>query len=447
MPSLLIVDDEANIRSTLKGALSREGYQADDAASVAAARDKLREAYDIVLLDVWFPGENGLDLLREIVTDAPQTRVIMMSGHANIDTAVQATKLGAWDFLEKPLSLERLLVVLRNAGAAQALESENRRLRAPWAAELVGRSAALQRLLSEIALAGPSPARVLLSGENGTGKELVARALHASSPRHAMPFVAVNCSAIPGELFESELFGHEKGAFTGATQARRGHFEEAHGGTLLLDEVADLPARAQTKLLRVLQEQELTRVGGSRSIRIDVRVIAATNRDLQALVAAGEFREDLYFRLAVIPMRVPALRERAGDIPELVEHFLALRAHDSGRRAQVFSTPALEALARYPFPGNVRELRNIVERLVIMNPGARIGPEHVAAVLPSAGAADPGTSGPALLSEAVRDFERRHIEGALAAEGGNMTRAAARLGLERSHLYKKMNQLGMRAEE
>ena len=446
MPSVLIVDDEANIRSSLKGALAREGYQADDAPSVAAAREKLREAYDIVLLDVWFPGENGLDLLREIAADAPQTRVIMMSGHADIDTAVQATKLGAWDFMEKPLSLDRLLVVLRNARVAQALESENRRLRAPWAAALVGHAPALQRLLEEIALAGPSPARVLLTGENGTGKELVARALHASSPRRTQPFVAVNCSAIPGELFESELFGHEKGAFTGATQARRGHFEEAHTGTLLLDEVADLPARAQTKLLRVLQENELTRVGGSRSIKVDVRVLSATNRDLQAAVAAGEFREDLYFRLAVIPIRVPALRERSSDIPELVEHFLALQSRDGGRRTPRFSAAALEALARYPFPGNVRELRNLVERLVIMNPGAPIGPEQVAAVLPRTGPTG-APHGPSALSDAVREFERRHIEDALAAEGGNMTRAAARLGLERSHLYKKMNQLGMRAEE
>jgi DNA-binding NtrC family response regulator len=263
-----------------------------------------------------------------------------------------------------------------------------------------------------------------------------------------MPFVAVNCSAIPEELFESELFGHEKGAFTGATQSRRGRFEEAQAGTLLLDEVADLSARAQTKLLRVLQESELTRVGGSRSIRVDVRVVAATNRDLAAAVAAHAFREDLYFRLAVIPLHVPALRERAQDIPALVQHFLAQLARETGRRAPAFTAAALEALERHPFPGNVRELRNLVERLVIMNPGARIGPEQVAAVLPDAaatGGADAG-AGPAPLGEAVREFERRHIEAALAAEGGNMTRAAARLGLERSHLYKKMRQLEMRVE-
>ena len=449
MPSILIVDDEANIRSTLKGALSREGYQVDDAPSGAAARTLLREAYDVVLLDVWFPGESGLELLDEIRQNAPDTTVVMMSGHANVETAVQATRLGAWDFLEKPLSLDRLLVVLRNATSARALQSENQRLRASWATPLVGGSPAMRRLVEQIGLAGPSAARVLLSGENGTGKELVARALHDASPRRTMPFVAVNCSAIPEELFESELFGHEKGAFTGATQSRRGRFEEANAGTLLLDEVADLSARAQTKLLRVLQENEITRVGGSRSIRVDVRVVSATNHDLPAAVTAGRFREDLYFRLAVIPLHVPALRERMDDLPLLVEHFLETLARETGRRAPAFTAAALQALARHEFPGNVRELRNLVERLVIMNPGVRIGAEQVAAVLPRAVpvAATGGGATPAALADAVHEFERGHIEAALAAEGGNMTRAAARLGLERSHLYKKLRQLGMRAEE
>jgi len=441
MPSILIVDDEANIRASLKGALGREGYQVEEAASLGAARPLLRESFDFVLLDVWFPNESGIELLAEIRAASPETTVVMMSGHATIDVAVQATRLGAFDFLEKPIALERLLVLLRNALASQALAAENRRLREPWAVPLIGESPAIRDLLEQIARAGPSPARVLIRGEHGTGKELVARALHESSARRGMPFVAVNCAAIPEELFESELFGHERGAFTGATQSRRGRFEEAHGGTLLLDEVADLSARAQTKLLRVLQEDELTRVGGSRGIRVDVRVVAATNRDLAAAVEANAFREDLFFRLAVIPLTVPPLRERREDVALLVEHFLAHLARETGRARRSFSPAAMAALARYDFPGNVRELRNLVERLVIMSPGARIEIDQVEAVLP-AGALDEGET--AALSDAVRDFERQQIELALRAEGGHMTRAAARLGLERSHLYKKMRQLGMR---
>ena len=448
MATILIVDDEAGIRGSLKGALAREGHQVEEAASLGEARTRLAESFDFVLLDVAFPGENGLDLLAEISAQAPETTVIMMSGHATIETAVRATRLGAYDFLEKPVSLERVLVLLRNAATAAALKGENRRLAEPWATPIVGRSPAIRKLLDEIALAGPSPARVLLQGENGTGKELVARALAAASPRRAMPFVAVNCSAIPDELFESEMFGHERGAFTGATQARRGAFESAQAGTLLLDEVADLSPRAQTKLLRVLEAGELTRVGGGRPIRVDVRVIAATNRDLPAAVREKSFREDLWFRLAVIPIRVPALRERAEDVPELVTHYAALFARETGRRAPEFAPEALDLLRRQPWPGNVRELRNLVERLLIMSPAPRLEAAHVRAVLPvatgPADAAGPDATLP--LAEAVREFERGRIAGALAAEGGNMTKAAARLGLERSHLYKKMNQLGMRAE-
>ena len=438
MPSLLIVDDEPAIVASLTGALGREGYQADGVATLAEARARLAEAYDVVLLDVRLPDGSGLDLLTEIVAATPHTVVVMMSGHATVDLAVQATRIGAFDFLEKPISLERLLVLLRNASAAAALRDENRRLARAWALPIVGRSSAITKLLSEIQLAGPSPARVLIQGEHGTGKELVARALHASGPRRAMPFVAVNCSAIPEELIESELFGHERGAFTGATQSRRGCFEEAHGGTLFLDEVGDLSPRAQTKLLRVLQEGELTRVGGTRTIRVDVRVVAATNRDLAERVRAGAFREDLFFRLAVIPIAVPALRERVEDIPLLVEHFAAALARETGGRSRRFSPEALALLSRYPFPGNVRELRNLVERLSIMAPGSEIGREQVRAVLPLAEAA---TTAPTRLSDAVRAFERRQIEAALQAAHGNMTEAAARLGLERSHLYKKLKQL------
>ncbi len=441
MPSILIVDDEANILSSLQGALGREGYQVDGAATLAQARTKLREAYDVVLLDVRLPDGNGLDVLAEIMGATFDTVVIMMSGHASIDAAVKATRLGAFDFLEKPVSLERLLVLLRNASAAQALRGENRRLQRPWSMPIIGRSAAIQALLAEIALAGPSPARVLITGEHGTGKELVARALHASSARREMPFVAVNCSAIPEELIESELFGHERGSFTGATQARRGCFEEAHGGTLFLDEVGDLSARAQTKLLRVLQEGELSRVGGHRVIKVDVRVIAATNMELAERASTGAFREDLYFRLAVIPIVVPALRERPEDIPLLVDHFAAQLAKETGGKPRQFTEEAIDLLLRYPFPGNVRELRNLVERLVIMAPGPRIGREQIRGVLPQV---ENAAAAAMRLSDAMQAFERSQIEAALAATQGNMTEAAARLGLERSHLYKKLKKLGWR---
>jgi two-component system nitrogen regulation response regulator NtrX len=307
----------------------------------------------------------------------------------------------------------------------------------------VGRSAAVEALLREIQLAGPTAARVLIQGENGTGKELVARALHAASPRRDRPFVAVNCSAIPEELIESELFGHERGAFTGATQSRRGRFEEAHEGTLFLDEIGDMSARAQTKLLRVLQENEITRVGGNRAIRVDVRVIAATNQNLEERVRENRFREDLYFRLAVVPIQAPPLRERTEDIPLLVEHFVAAITKETGGKPRVLSAGALDLLRHYPFPGNVRELRNIVERLCIMTRGTSIGSEQVQAILPRS---QGGTPENVRLSEAVREFERKEIEAALLGAGGSMTRAAVRLGLERSHLYKKMKRLGWKPE-
>jgi len=443
--TLLIVDDEPNIRSSLEGALAHEGFQTDSAGTIAEARTKLREAYDFVLLDVWLPDGSGLDLLSEIMAATPETTVIMMSGHATVDAAVRATRLGAFDFLEKPLSLERLLVLLRNASETLALRSENRRLQGTWSASIVGRSPAVQKLLREIQMAGPTPARVLIQGENGTGKELVARALHAAGPRSAMPFVAVNCSAIPEELIESELFGHERGAFTGATQARRGRFEEAHRGTLFLDEIADMSSRAQTKLLRALQEGEIQRVGGNRTIRVDVRVLAATNQDLAERVREGHFREDLYFRLAVVPITVPSLRERKEDLPLLIEHFTAEITREIGGRAKHFSGGAKGLFQQYDFPGNVRELRNLIERLLIMTPGTSIGPEHVRAALPSSVTQAPATEN-SRLSDAVREFERQTIEAALAESSGSMTRAAAKLGLERSHLYKKMKKLGCRTD-
>jgi two-component system, NtrC family, nitrogen regulation response regulator NtrX len=446
MASLLIVDDEPNIRSSLQGALGREGWQTEGAGSLVEARERLTESRDVVLLDVWLPDGSGLDLLAELARDTPETVVIVMSGHATIDVAVEATRRGAYDFLEKPISLERLLVVLRNATARRTLEDENRRLQRPWSLPIVGRSRALRELEQLIEAAARNPgARVLIQGEHGTGKELVARGLHAAGPRRSMPFVAVNCSAIPEELFESEMFGHERGAFTGATQARRGRFEEAHGGTLFLDEVADLSARGQAKLLRVLQQKELTRVGGNRVIPVDAAVVAATNRDLLAMVHEERFREDLYYRLAGLTLQVPPLRERVEDVTPLVEHFAARFAREIGIRPPRFTPPALDALSRYPFPGNVRELVNLVERLLLLHPGVAIGPEQVRASLPAA-RPPAEASMPSRLADAVQEFEKRQIEAALAATSGNMTQAASRLGLERSHLYKKMKKLGLRPE-
>jgi DNA-binding NtrC family response regulator len=444
MPSLLIVDDEPNIRSSLEGALGREGYAVESAADLAAARTRLRESFDFVLLDVRLPDGSGVDLMEEISATAPDSVVIMMSGHATLTDAVRATRLGAFDFLEKPLTLERLLVALRNAADARALRSELRELRRGWAQPIVGHSAAVARLLDEVRRAGASSARVLIQGEHGTGKELVARALHDAGPRRAQAFVAVNCAAIPEELVESELFGHEKGAFSGAAQARRGRFEEAHGGTLFLDEVGDLSPRAQTKLLRVLQEGELTHVGGNRTIRVDVRVISATNHDLPARAKSGAFREDLFFRLAVIPITVPPLRERLEDVPALVSHFAAQVAREAGLPERRFSEAAVRRLAGYDFPGNVRELRNLVERLVIMSARGVIGPEAVSAVLPRTAVTGAVAPAATTLADAVRDLERGTIEEALRASGGRVTEAAARLGLERSHLYKKMRKLGIR---
>ncbi|MGH7741529.1 MAG: sigma-54-dependent transcriptional regulator [Candidatus Eiseniibacteriota bacterium] len=440
MPSVLIVDDEPNIRSSLEGALGREGYQPESAGDLAAARARLGESFDFVLLDVRLPDGSGVDLLEEIRQATPDTVVIVMSGHATIEDAVRATRLGAFDFLEKPLALERLLVMLRNAADSRALRTEVRELRRPWAQPIVGKSAAIARLLEEVQRAGASSARVLIQGEHGTGKELVARALHAAGARRAMPFVAVNCAAIPEELVESELFGHEKGAFSGAAQARRGRFEEAHLGTLFLDEVGDLSPRAQTKLLRVLQEGELTHVGGNRTIRVDARVISATNQDLPARAKTGAFREDLYFRLAVIPVTAPPLRERREDIPALIRHFEVQLARESGLPGRRFSAEAVRLMtAPYDYPGNVRELRNLVERLMIMSPGAAIGAEEVRRMLPRAEAAAGGVT----LVERLRATEREIIEAALRESGGRVSEAAARLGLERSHLYKKMRKHGL----
>jgi two-component system nitrogen regulation response regulator NtrX len=446
---ILIVDDEAGIRATLAGILGDEGYRTTGAASAAEAAACLaREAFDLLLLDVWLPDRDGLDLLADLHRCDPELPVIVISGHANVDAAVKAIRLGAYDFLEKPLSLSRVLLTVANALERLRLARELKQLsdRLERTEPLIGTSASMKKLKAELAVAAAADSRILVVGENGTGKELVARQLHRLSRRSRAPFVEVNCAAIPEDLIESELFGHVKGAFTGATTDRRGRFEQAHGGTLFLDEVADMSLKTQAKVLRALQEQRFERVGGTSAIQVDVRVVAATNKDLEQEIAQGRFREDLYFRLAVIPLALPPLRQRREDVPLLVDHFIAVFARELGRRPKSVAGEALERLEAYAWPGNVRELRNLVERMMIMAPGESIR----LADLPPALAGTNGDRSPApweqdfpSLRAARAAFEKRFIERKLAEHGGNISRTAEALGLERSNLYRKMRAYGV----
>ena len=452
--AILVVDDEAGVRSSLAGILGDEGYAvtACDSGEAGLAALEARR-YDLVLLDVWLPGLDGLEVLRRIRERDSELPVVVISGHGTIETAVKAVRLGAQDFVEKPLSLEKTVLAVRNALRQRRLESQLRELRQQLDARyaMVGESPALQRLREEIRQAAPSNGRVLIFGENGTGKELVARAIHAQSQRAAGPFVEVNCAAIPEELIESELFGHTKGAFTGAHATRKGKFELADGGTLFLDEIGDMSLKTQAKVLRALQEQRVEPVGGSGSVDVDVRVIAATNKDLEAEIRGGRFREDLYFRLNVIPFQVPPLRDRREDIPLLVRHFMQVLSAEHGRKAREVVPDALEALARLPWPGNVRELRNILERLVIMTPGERIELQHLPTTLasslsarpPAADESSPAASGDGTLLAAREAFERRYILERYRECGGNMSRTAESLGVERSNLYRKMKAFGL----
>ena len=379
--SILIVDDEAGVRAALSGVLRDEGYSVDAVDSGEACLDRVvRTAYDVILLDIWLPGMDGLSTLarlRERHVDVP---IVMISGHGNIESAVRAIKMGAFDFVEKPLSLEKTVLVVANALRQRQLEAENRALRATVNRRLtiVGESYVMGQLREQIAMAAPTNGRVLIYGENGTGKELVARTVHALSRRRAGPFIEVNCAAIPEELIESELFGHMKGAFTGATADRRGKFEMADGGTLFLDEIGDMSVKTQAKVLRALQEQVVEPVGGTSSVKVDVRVIAATNKDLTTEIRGGRFREDLYFRLNVIPIFVPPLRDRDADVMLLADHFVAELAQEYGRRPKRFDSGAAAGLRAYRWPGNVRELHNVIERLMIMVPGDTIGPGDLA---------------------------------------------------------------------
>ena len=446
--TVLVVDDEAGVRASLAGILGDEGYAVEAVGSgeeALAAFESRR--YDLVLLDVWLPGADGLEVLGRIRAADPELPVVVISGHGTIETAVKAVRLGAQDFVEKPLSLEKTLLAVRNALRRGRLETEVRALRRQLDERyvMVGESPAIRRLRGEIAQAAPSNGRALVYGENGTGKELVARAIHAQSLRSSGPFVEVNCAAIPEELIESELFGHTKGAFTGALAPRKGKFELADGGTLFLDEIADMSLKTQAKVLRVLQEQVVDRVGGTSTIRVDVRVIAATNKDLPAEIRAGRFREDLYFRLNVIPIVVPALRERDDDISRLVEYFLQQLSREYGRRLKTLTPPAMAALRDYDWPGNVRELRNVLERLMIMVPGDTIDAQHLSlpGTTPREAPLFAGDGHLPPLAEAREEFEKEYILRVLAANRGNMSRTADALGVERSNLYRKMKGYGI----
>jgi len=441
---ILIVDDERAIQTTLRGVLEDEGYRV---SAVGTAHDALQrlvdEAPDLVFLDIWMPGMDGLEALAEMKRIRPETAVVMISGHGTIETAVKATKLGAYDFIEKPLSLEKTLLAATRALDHGRLERENRDLREQLGRgqRIVGASRVMEELRQQIAIAAPTNGRVLIHGENGAGKELVARAIHAQSARSVGPFVEVNCAAIPEELIESELFGHERGAFTGAVSRRRGRFELADGGTLFLDEVGDMSVKTQAKVLRVLEEQAFERVGGKETLRVDVRVLAASNQNLSDLIGQGRFREDLFYRLAVIPIEVPPLRQRPEDIPLLVEHFIKLFAGENAKRPKTLSVEALAYFLSYDWPGNVRELRNMVERLVIMTPTDVIGPESLPPPLrprETAPASPEESQREKTLKEAREAFERAYILGELRAHDWNMTRTAEKLGIERSHLYRKL---------
>jgi len=448
---VLIVDDEKNIQVTLARALSLEGYATEAAGSGQEALEKIAALpVDLVLLDVKLPDLDGLAVLERARATRPGLPVVVMSGHGSIETVRQAFKLGAFDYLEKPIAeRERLLAAVRNGLALRDLAAENAELRrAAGPGELLGTSAAMQRLRELLRRAAASEGRVLVTGENGTGKELVARALHEGSRRRPGPFVKMNCAAIPAELVESELFGHERGAFTGAVAARKGKFELADGGTLFLDEVGDMTAPMQAKVLRVLQEGEFERVGGQATLRSDARVIAATNRDLPAEVAAGRFREDLYYRLAVVIVQTPPLRERREDVPELAARFLAEACERNGRRPMALSREGALALQTHAWPGNVRELRNVVERMAILCDGPALGAGEVATALPGLRRprTDRGREG-AGFHELVEEAEREIILASLERHGENVSEAARALGLERSHLYKKMRGLGIKREE
>jgi len=448
---LLLVDDDPNTLASLARAFRMAGHEATVCDNATKAVELIRtEPFDLILSDVVMPGKTGIQLLEELKKAGVKTPIVLISGQANIEMAVRATRLGALDFLEKPITTDKLLLTVENAVKLSRLEDENRELRGRLGKhELVGSGPAMGRLLAQIDRVAASETRVCILGETGTGKELVARAIHEKSPRHENAFVTLNCAAVPAELIESELFGHEKGSFTGAATRHVGKFEQAEGGTLFLDEIGDMPVAMQAKLLRVLEEGEVERVGGDKPIKVNVRVIVATHRNLEELVKKNEFRRDLFHRVYVFPLTLPPLRERPEDFPALVAHFARQVANQNGWKEKLFSEAAIEELRRYSWPGNVRELRNIVERLVLLAGGDTVSDEDVRLALPAADLlmATPasGTAGPAqgTLEERTQVFEREVLLAEIRRHNFHMTNVAKALGLERSHLYKKCQQLGI----
>ena len=463
--TILIIDDEASIRQSLSGALSDEGYLVMSAPNAAQGVEMIRKNHpDVVLMDIWMPDVDGLTALNEIKQQGFETPVIMMSGHGTIETAVKATKLGAFDFVEKPVELDRILVLVRNAVSARDLIQENQALRKQISLKkpLIGESAGMLQVKELIKRVAPTSGSVLITGENGTGKEVVAQTIHALSSRFKKPFIEVNCAAIPEELIESELFGHEKGAFTGAIQLRRGRFDLADHGTMFLDEIGDMSLKTQAKVLRILQEQKFERVGGNETHSVDVRVIAATNKDLKQEMGKGTFREDLYFRLNVVRIHLPALRERKEDIAPLTEYFLKEFASQHQKKFREISPAAIALLEKYSWPGNIRELKNLIERLVILQaPGEELNPITAEELAPHLNEGAPITTasfseapkGAIALStgqslkDAKADFEREYIVQALKENDWNITKTAQILGIERSYLHRRIKSFGIEVDE
>lgn len=446
---ILIIDDDPNTLASLARAFRLAGHEAVVCDNAARALELAKEQrFDLILSDVVMPGKDGITLLEELKAAGVGSPAVMMSGQATIEMAVRATRLGAVDFLEKPVSTDKLLLTIANALRLSRLEEENRELRRRLGRhEIVWASPAMRDVMAQIEHVAAAETRVCIRGETGTGKELVARALHEKSPRHAGPFVSLNCAAVPAELMESELFGHEKGAFTGAAARHIGKFEQAQSGTLFLDEIGDMPGGMQAKLLRVLEEQEIERVGGGHAVPVDVRVVVATHRNLEEQVRQGAFREDLYHRIFVFPILLPPLRDRREDIRVLAEHFVRQLAEQNSWKPKTFSREALDALESYSWPGNIRELRNVIERVMLLAPGDVVDAATVERALPqSRGAAALASSadvGIGTLSERVEEFERATIRAELKRNRNHMTNTAKALGLERSHLYKKCQQLGI----